>query len=117
MKALIGLIAIFSVSAFASTVECDISARQKNGNYASVDSITLGQLGYTFSSEVGRAIKGQQDLYINIRLGSDDSLEIDLLSGNATRFTGKLLAEAAGNASGLRLTSVRNGISVLCMKK
>lgn len=114
---LIGLLVIFSVSTFASTVECDISARQENGNYASVDSITLGQHGYSFTAEIGRAIKGQNDLFINAMMGSDDSLEITLLSGNATRFVGKPIAEAAGNATGLRLSSIRDGISVLCMKK
>lgn len=114
---IIGLIATYSTITIASTVKCDISARLENGNYESIDSITLGQSGQTFTSEVGRAIKGQNDLFINAMMGSDGSLVVSLLSGNSSRFVGKTLVEAAGDARALRITSTRDDVSVLCMKK
>ena len=73
------LLTTFSLTAFATTVDCTIRAVQENGNYSTVDNLSLGIHEGRYISEFGRPISGVDNLYINAKWGSSDSLTITLL--------------------------------------
>ena len=113
---IVALLATFSLTAFATTVDCTIRAIQENGNYSTVDKLGLGVQEGRYLSGFGRPISGVDNLYINAKLGSSDSLTITLLSESAHTYIGKPIAETEGNSKLLRLTSFKDGISIECMR-
>ncbi len=113
---IITLLATFSLTAFATNVDCTIRAVQENGNYSTVDKLSLGVQEGIYISEFGRPISGVDNLYINAKLGSSDSLTITLLSESAHAYIGKPIAEVEGNSKLLRLTSFKDGISIECVR-